>query len=272
MADEHPPRIAEQASLSNFASYYAETSLSKETATRFESIRDVSLRLYRQHGANRAQVLEVADVGCGAGTLSMIWARAGHQVHSIDINQELVGLGRQRAAAEGMAVDFRVGSAVALPWDNASMDICLMPELLEHVADWRSCVSECARLLRPGGLLFLTTTNRLCPKQQEFDLPFYSWYPAPLKRYCEKLSVTTRPELVQHAQYPAVHWFTFYQMRDELKVLGFAQYFDRFDAIDAARKPAPLRALLASVRTVPLLRWLGHVATPNLRLFAIKAL
>jgi 2-polyprenyl-3-methyl-5-hydroxy-6-metoxy-1,4-benzoquinol methylase len=55
------------------------------------------------------------------------------------------------------------------------MDVCLLPELLEHVADWQSCLNEAARVLRPGGLLYLSTTNVLCPRQQEFNLPLYSF-------------------------------------------------------------------------------------------------
>ena len=75
------------------------------------------------------------------------------------------------------------------------MDVCLLPELLEHVADWQSCLKEAPRVLRSGGLLYLSTTNVLRPRQEEFNLPLYSWYPGPLKRYCERLAMTTRPAL-----------------------------------------------------------------------------
>ena len=253
-----------------FYDYYAQASQSKETVERFESIRDVALRLYMTGNPLSNGVLDVADVGCGAGAQSIIWGRLGHRVHSVDINEPLVCLGRQRSQQEGVDIDFRIGTATALPWDNGSMDICLVPELLEHVADWRSCLNEFARVLRPGGLLFLSTTNRLCPKQQEFSLPFYSWYPGPLKRHCEKLALTTHPEFVNHAKYPAVNWFSFYGLRELLGELSFS-CMDRFDVIDVSRRSMVLRGLIMCVRRVPLLRWLGHVATPSLLLFALKA-
>ncbi len=62
--------------------------------------------------------------------------------------------------------------------------------------------------MRPGGVLYLTTTSCLCPSQMEFRLPLYSWYPGFLKRRYERLAKTTRPELANFAIYPAVHWFS----------------------------------------------------------------
>lgn len=268
--DQNAPVAQPHASHERFVEYYAAASESKETAERFQSICDVALRLYRTTNPTGLEALDVADIGCGAGTQSLIWSRLSHRVHSVDINERLVILGRQRASREGLAIDFRIGTATALPWETASMDICLVPELLEHVAEWRPCINEVSRVLRPGGLLFLSTTNRLCPKQQEFSLPFYSWYPRRLKQYCERLAVTTHPQFVNYAKYPAVNWFTFYQLRDELKGLGFHS-MDRFDVIDISKRTPILKGLVSCIRQFPLLRWLGHVATPSLLLFALKS-
>jgi 2-polyprenyl-6-hydroxyphenyl methylase/3-demethylubiquinone-9 3-methyltransferase len=242
-----------------FLKYYEEKSLSPKTRERFEYVRDRLLRMIDPKRA--AQGLDVADIGCGAGSQSLLWAQLGHRVHGLDINSELVKVGRKRAAAAGVEIDFAVGSATALPWADASQDVVLSPELLEHVRDWKTVVDESCRILRPGGLLYLSTTNRLCPKQYEYQLPLYSWYPAPLKRHYEKLAVTSRPELVQHAKYPAVHWFTFYELRDYLEPRGF-RCLDRFDLMEVEGRNAPVRMALAALRGVSVLRYLGHVATP----------
>ena len=84
------------------------------------------------------------------------------------------------------------------------MDVALLPELLEHVANWQDCLNEAARIVKPGGLLYLSTTSWLCPMQQEFNLPLYSWYPGFLKRKYERLAVTTRPEIANHCKYPCL--------------------------------------------------------------------
>ena len=141
--------------------------------------------------------------------------------------------------------------------------------LLEHVAEWQACVREAARVLAPGGLLYLSTTNVLCPKQQEFNLPLYSWYPTGLKHYCERLATTTRPAIANYAKYPAVNWFSFYGLREFLRPLGF-RCLDRFDVMDAATKAPLQQAVLGALRRSSLLRFLAHDATPSTVLVAVK--
>ena len=251
-----------------FYDYYAKASQSKKAQQRFLSIRDCVLRTL-ERGRSAAGILEVADIGCGAGTQSMLWSELGHHIHGLDVNEPLLNLARERAKQADYAIDFRLGSATNLPWTDQSMDVCLLLELLEHVPVWQPCLDECARVLRPGGILVITTSNKLCPIQQEFNLPVYSWYPAPLKRYFERLSMTTRPELANYAKYPAVNWFSFYRLRAELAERGLDS-LDRFDVIDLPNKPAWISAVVRCMRAVPSLRWLGHVATPGTTVLAIK--
>jgi len=270
-AKDSPPLAAapvDHSSDPSFVAYYEQASLSEETRARFETVRDKVLGLIARQGGPQHR-LEVADIGCGAGAQAGLWAQLGHEVCGLDVNEALVAIAARRAAAAGLAIRFDVGTATALPYADASMNVCLLPELLEHVPDWEGCVGEAARVLKPGGVLYLSTTNVLCPVQQEFELPLYSWYPRPLKRRYERLAVTTRPELVNHARYPAVHWFSFYGLRDHLARLGF-ECLDRFDMVDATRSGAGARFVLGALRRVPPLRWLGHAATPYTVVFAVK--
>jgi ubiquinone/menaquinone biosynthesis C-methylase UbiE len=248
-----------------FFDYYAEESASIEARTRFVRIRDHILRFLP---SNRTP-LEVADVGCGAGTHSRVWAEAGHNVHALDVNAALVDLGRQRAAADGHDIDFRVGSATSLPWADGSMDVCVALELLEHVSDWESCMREFMRVVRPGGAVFVTTTNRLCPHQAEFTLPLYSWYPRAWQRHYEKLALSTRPEIANYAKYPAVHWFTWYGLRDVLAKEGFRS-LDRFDIMDLDEKGPIARLIVKTIRAIPPLRWCAQVGTPGTVILGIR--
>ena len=122
----------------NFLAYYEEASLSEATLQRFRTIRDKALVLLAARGRDTTH-LRVADIGCGAGTQSTLWAELGHSVTGLDVNAPLVEIAQRRAAERGLSVDFRVGTATALPLDNSSVDVCLLPELLEHVADWEAC-------------------------------------------------------------------------------------------------------------------------------------
>lgn len=251
-----------------FVRYYADESLKQSTLERFSATKSAVMRAARHFGLT-GDAWSVADIGCGAATQCALWARDGHQVHGTDINAQLVELGQQRATGAGLDISLTVGSATRLPWPDASMDICLCPELLEHVAEWEQVLSEAVRVLRPGGVLYLSTTNALCPVQEEFDLPGYSWYPPPLKRRYERLAITTRPELANHARYPAVNWFTYFQLRRHLRKLGL-ESMDRFDVAALGRDGLGGR-VLGLIRAIPPLRWMAHVATPYTVVFARKS-
>ena len=209
--DQHSPGNAgdwDTGTHAAFYDYYRDQSLSPQTMERFERVRDLLLRLIGPDAAGRP--LKVADIGCGAGSQAWLWAKLGHHVSGLDINQPLIELARSRAGGLAATAEFTVGSATALPWPNESMDVCLVPELLEHVADWQAVVQEAARVTKPRGYLYLSTTNKLCPVQQEFELPAYSWYPGFLKRRYERLAVTSSAgtgELREISRRALVHVF-----------------------------------------------------------------
>lgn len=117
--------------------------------------------------------------------------------------------------------------------------------------------------------MFLSTVNALCPRQDEFNLLGYSWYPAPLKRHFVRLALTTRPDLANFAKYPAIHWFTPYGLKKELQKSGFA-CFDRFDLLETNGKGVFTKLIVRSVRAIPFLRWLGFLFTTGTVILAVK--
>jgi 2-polyprenyl-3-methyl-5-hydroxy-6-metoxy-1,4-benzoquinol methylase len=100
--------------------------------------------------------LNVADVGCGAGARCRLWASHGHQVYGADRDAEAIALARRHAHQDGLPMLLDVASACALPWPDRSMDVCMAFDVLESSADWRACVAECLRVLRPGGALYIS--------------------------------------------------------------------------------------------------------------------
>jgi SAM-dependent methyltransferase len=267
MSSAPGPTGFDTSSHESFYDYYAKYSESPATMQRFGAIAEVVMRV--RGPAADGQVLDVLDVGCNAGTQSRFWS--AHRYLGVDINEPLVKLAQQRAAAEGSSARFDVASATALPFDSGSFDVCLLPELLEHIEDWQSCLNEAARVLRPGGVLYVSTSSWLCPKQQEFNLPAYSWYPGFVKRRIEKRAVTDWPAVANYAKYPAVHWFSFYQLRRYLAPKGFIAH-DRFDIMRLDNKTGLQRAIVATLKALPPLRLLGHMATEGTVIVARRAL
>jgi 2-polyprenyl-6-hydroxyphenyl methylase/3-demethylubiquinone-9 3-methyltransferase len=104
---------------------------------------------------------DVLDVGCGAGLLSEAMAREGARVVALDLAPELVEVAKLHLLESGLSVDYRLQSveslAAAMP---GAFDAITCMEMLEHVPDPAQVVRACATLLRPGGLLFVSTINR----------------------------------------------------------------------------------------------------------------
>jgi 2-polyprenyl-3-methyl-5-hydroxy-6-metoxy-1,4-benzoquinol methylase len=251
-----------------FVEYYAQESLTEKAAERARGImRAVLQARARTHDA--VENLLVADIGCNAGTQSRCWLEKGHRVRGVDIGADLVALATSRNAEFGDRAAFQVASATKLPWESGTFDVALLPELLEHVDDWQSVVNEATRVIKPGGSLFLSTTNVLCPVQQEFALPLYSWYPARLKAHYLRRSLTDAPHLANFATYPAVHWFSPYQLKRYLAGLGVVAS-DRFDLIDTTHRGTLAKTVLGAVRALPPLRFMAHVATPSTLMYGRK--
>ncbi|MGN6453191.1 MAG: bifunctional 2-polyprenyl-6-hydroxyphenol methylase/3-demethylubiquinol 3-O-methyltransferase UbiG, partial [Steroidobacteraceae bacterium] len=103
----------------------------------------------------------VLDVGCGGGLLSEALARSGAQVCGIDLAPGMIEVARLHAAESGLAIDYRVASAEEVVQQQPGhFHVVTCMEMLEHVPDPAAMTATLARLLAPGGALFVSTLNR----------------------------------------------------------------------------------------------------------------
>jgi 2-polyprenyl-6-hydroxyphenyl methylase/3-demethylubiquinone-9 3-methyltransferase len=102
----------------------------------------------------------VLDLGCGGGFLAEALARRGAEVTGIDPSGGAIRAARAHAAGEGLAIRYDEGSGEALPYPDASFDIVVSVDVLEHVADLPRVLDEVARVLKPGGVFCFDTINR----------------------------------------------------------------------------------------------------------------
>lgn len=130
---------------------------------RLAFIRDQVLYRFQRDPAAAApfEGLRLLDIGCGGGLLSEPMARLGFAVTGVDASERNIGTASTHAAEQGLAIDYRASTAEALlEAGEPPFDVILNMEVIEHVADPGEYLRDCARLLKPGGLMIVATLNR----------------------------------------------------------------------------------------------------------------
>lgn len=105
--------------------------------------------------------LKLLDVGCGGGILSEGLALRGAEVTGIDLAEQALSVAKLHALESQVTVNYQLTSVEDFAEQHAGeFDVITCMEMLEHVPEPESVVAACARLLKPGGQLFLSTINR----------------------------------------------------------------------------------------------------------------
>jgi 2-polyprenyl-6-hydroxyphenyl methylase / 3-demethylubiquinone-9 3-methyltransferase len=136
--------------------------LHKFNPVRLGFIRDMAASHFEREPKSLAPFhgLSLLDIGCGGGLLSEPMARLGFTVLGADASERNVGTAATHASASGVPITYRATTAETLAEEGAVFDVVLNMEVVEHVADLSSYLSSCAKLIRPGGLMFVATLNK----------------------------------------------------------------------------------------------------------------
>ncbi|QLB40357.1 bifunctional 2-polyprenyl-6-hydroxyphenol methylase/3-demethylubiquinol 3-O-methyltransferase UbiG [Mannheimia pernigra] len=112
---------------------------------------------------------KVLDVGCGGGILSEAMAKQGAIVTGIDMTSQPLEIAKQHAKQSDLAIDYQQTTiedflqkttACSSLNPTEKFDVITCMEMLEHVPDPLSVIQSCKSLLKPDGVLFLSTINR----------------------------------------------------------------------------------------------------------------
>jgi 2-polyprenyl-6-hydroxyphenyl methylase / 3-demethylubiquinone-9 3-methyltransferase len=104
--------------------------------------------------------LTILDIGCGGGLMAEPLARLGARVMAIDPAPENIEAARLHAIGQGLSIDYRAAQVEALADEKKLFDAVICLEVVEHVPDAGAFLGTCALLVRPGGLMLLSTINR----------------------------------------------------------------------------------------------------------------
>jgi SAM-dependent methyltransferase len=142
----------------------------------------------------------VLEVGCGAGTDLVRFARQGAKVTGIDLAPSSIALAARNFALEQLPVNLAVADGEALPFGERAFDLVYAHGVVQYTTDDRALVRECRRVLRPGGMAVFQVYNRI------------SWLNA--------LSQVTKVDL-EHVDAPMLKKYSISEFRDLLN--GFSR-------------------------------------------------
>jgi 2-polyprenyl-6-hydroxyphenyl methylase / 3-demethylubiquinone-9 3-methyltransferase len=104
--------------------------------------------------------LSCLDVGCGGGLVAEPLARMGAVVTGIEPEDANIAAARTHAEGQGLAIDYRAVRAEDMAAEGRVFDVVTCLEVIEHVPDVAAFLAIVAGLVRPGGLLIVSTLNR----------------------------------------------------------------------------------------------------------------
>lgn len=126
----------------------------------------------------------VLDVGCGCGNfLTEVAKRVGCRGEGLDLSRERIGFARASLAAQNqerkLGIEFRVGSATRMPYDDGTFSHVVSQDALCLVPDKPRTHTEMFRVLRPGGLLafsdFLQPREEVSERAREHVFDRVRW-------------------------------------------------------------------------------------------------
>ncbi|MBI1275406.1 bifunctional 2-polyprenyl-6-hydroxyphenol methylase/3-demethylubiquinol 3-O-methyltransferase UbiG [bacterium] len=104
--------------------------------------------------------LALLDIGCGGGLMCEPMARLGAAVTGIDASEKNIAMAGLHAEQQGLNIDYRATTAEELAASKKQYDVVMALEIIEHVASPELFMQHVCGLVKPGGLLFLSTINR----------------------------------------------------------------------------------------------------------------
>lgn len=106
------------------------------------------------------QGIEILDIGCGGGLISEPFAQMKATVKGIDASEKNIEIAKIHAKKSNIGIDYEANSSDELVKEDKQYDVVFALEIIEHVADVKSFINNCAKLTKKGGLTFIATLNR----------------------------------------------------------------------------------------------------------------
>jgi SAM-dependent methyltransferase len=103
----------------------------------------------------------VLEVGCGAGTDLVRFAKGGAAVSGVDLSSSAIALARRNFEQQGLEADLREADGEHLPFADGTFDLVFAHGVVQYTANPGALVGECRRVLKPGGHAIFQVYNRI---------------------------------------------------------------------------------------------------------------
>lgn len=100
----------------------------------------------------------VLDIGCGSGHGSNNLAKKFKEVHGLDISLDAINYAKNYWQLPN--INFSQGDCLNIPFPESHFDTVVAFEVFEHLTDWRLFLKEIQRVLKPDGLVYISTPNK----------------------------------------------------------------------------------------------------------------
>ncbi len=108
----------------------------------------------------KVEDLEIADIGCGGGLVTEPFARLGADVTGVDASPENIKAAKAHARDMGLSIRYLATTAEKLAAEGKKFDAVFALEIVEHVNDVALFIDSITRLVKPTGLLIMSTLSR----------------------------------------------------------------------------------------------------------------
>lgn len=148
----------------------------------------------------------VLDVGCGDGALSgQVFKRFGCEINGIDIEQKAIELAKEKFSEHGYNGSFSIVDGYDYPFEDSYFDVVFCADVIEHVADPIQMLCEMRRVLRPGGVLIVSTPIKVTEKPMSKE-HVQEWFESEFSKLCSNVFKKKPEILVSHPLF----WYEVY--------------------------------------------------------------
>ena len=186
----------------------------------------------------------ILEIGTGTGWFPIMCSLNGLQCKGLEISPQLVDHARALGRRYGVEPDIDLGNIEESEVGEDAYDVIIASSVFEHVEHWEQALRRVHAALKPGGVLFFSSTNKFSFTSGEYHFPLYGWLP---DRWRYKLRMAWQnPDIMKLGI--DFNQFRYGLLRREFHRVGFLRIHDRVEyQLDKLRSADARRSLMKGI-------------------------